>query len=252
MKNPTKKNQGFTLIELLTVITIIGILFGLAFKAGDVALTAGAKAKEKSNMRNILQAYKSYHDSNGGITENIEEEEMVDDTDPDEPAYSQGTNHDWAGVLAEENAEMNDASIYMLKRDKFAKKENRKHKARNILDPDADEDNPKLDEDFKNSILCFNMFAGLEASDDFGASRTPAIYTAGLNEEGKWLKKAPHGPSGGHIGYMDTHVVSYKKIEEKEFVKHDDIREETLRLSEAVYGVALGHRGEDDFTGERE
>ena len=38
MKNPTKKNQGFTLIELLTVITIIGILFGLAFKAGDVAL----------------------------------------------------------------------------------------------------------------------------------------------------------------------------------------------------------------------
>ena len=51
---------------------------------------------------------------------------------------------------------------------------------------------------------------------------------------------------------MDTHVVAYKKIDEKEFVKHDDIREETLRLSEAVYGVALGHRGLDDFTGERE
>ena len=55
MKNPTKKNQGFTLIELLTVITIIGILFGLAFKAGDVALTAGAKAKEKSNDKKLRE-----------------------------------------------------------------------------------------------------------------------------------------------------------------------------------------------------
>ena len=59
------KNKGFTLIELLTVITIIGILFGIAFKGADVALIAGAKAKQSANMRDILSAYISYNSENG-------------------------------------------------------------------------------------------------------------------------------------------------------------------------------------------
>tara|TARA_A100001037_G_C15068339_1_gene598165 strand:+ start:469 stop:1224 length:756 start_codon:yes stop_codon:yes gene_type:complete len=250
MNKPTNKNQGFTLIELLTVITIIGILFGIAFKGADVALTAGAKAKQSSNMRNILQAYKSYHDENGPIVEDIQEQEMVN-TDDDEISYSNGTNHDWAAVLADVNKEMNDATVWLSKRDKGAKKENRKHKAKYVLDPAADEDNPEIDEDFQNSILCFNMFAGLEESEQDGASGTPVMYTAGLDEQGNWSKKAPNGKSGGHIGFMDAHVEAFKKITEDDFVKWEDPDQETELLQEAVNGAPLGHQGEDNFDGER-
>ena len=94
IKNSPQKNKGFTLIELLTVITIIGILFGIAFKGADVALIAGAKAKQSANMRDILSAYISHTtDENGPIVENINEEEMVN-TDDDDVTYTSGTIHD--------------------------------------------------------------------------------------------------------------------------------------------------------------
>ena len=111
IKNSPQKNKGFTLIELLTVITIIGILFGIAFKGADVALIAGAKAKQSANMRDILSAYISYNSENGPIVENINEEEM--NTDDDEVTYTSGTIHDFAAVLAEMSREMNNAEVWI-------------------------------------------------------------------------------------------------------------------------------------------
>ena len=77
---------------------------------------------------------------------------------------------------------MNNAEVWISARDKGAKKENRKHKATFVLDPDSDEDNQEIDEDFQNSILSFNAFAG-ERSPNNRSSGTPMVYTAGLDEE---------------------------------------------------------------------
>ena len=96
------------------------------------------------------------------------------------------------------------------------------------------------------------MFAGLQESDDFGRCKTPVLYTAGLNEEGKWDKDAPHGTSGGHIGYLDGGVKPYKKLKEDEFKRYDEPTQDTQRLDEAIYGVPLSHRGKDEFTGDRD
>jgi len=247
MKNSRNKQSGFTLIELLTVITIIGILFGIAFKGTDTALTAAAKAKAQSNMKQILLAYKAYHGESGGITDDLEGEEMVDTSD-DEPSMSgSGTNHVWYGVLAQFDNAMNDAELYMLKRDKAGNKENRKHGAKVVLDP-TDEERETLDEKFEQSILCFNVIAGLEENDNYA---TPVIYTAGLQEDGTWSKNAPHRKAGGHIGFLDGSVKSYKKFKEDDFYKFDDPQQETTNLGEAVYGIPLGHEGEDSFDGER-
>ena len=251
IKNSPQKNKGFTLIELLTVITIIGILFGIAFKGADVALIAGAKAKQSANMRDILSAYISYNSENGPIVENINEEEMVN-TDDDEVTYTSGTIHDFAAVLAEMSREMNNAEVWISARDKGAKKENRKHKATFVLDPDSDEDNQEIDEDFQNSILSFNAFAGVEESEQFGASGTPVVYTAGLDEEGSWSKKAPNGRSGGHVGYLSGHVKAFKQIKEEDFTQWDEPSQQTQNLKDAVNGAALGHSAEDSFDGERE
>ena len=250
MKKPNKKQSGFTLIELLTVITIIGILFGLAFKGGQTAMTAAAKAEAQNNMKNILLAYIAYHSESGGITEDLEGEEIVD-TSGDEPSASGGDNHIWVGVLAQFDNAMNDANLYMLKRDKVGNKENRKHSAKVVLDP-TDDEKKTLDEKFEQSILCFNMFAGLEESDAFGTGGTPAIYTAGLQDDGTWSKKAPHGKAGGHIGFLDGSVKGFKKLKKDDFFERDNPETETQKLADAVYGVALGHTGEDPFDGERE
>jgi prepilin-type N-terminal cleavage/methylation domain-containing protein len=250
--NKTKNKQsGFTLIELLTVITIIGILFGLAFKGGETAMTAAAKAEATNNMRNILQAYVAYHNENGGITEDLEGEEMIDTSGDQASMSGSGTNHTWVGVLAQFENSMNDANLYMLKRDKTGNKENKKHKAQVVLDP-TDEERKTLDEKFEESILCFNMFAGLEESEAFGAGKTPVLYTAGLQEDGTWSKKGPHGKAGGHIGFLDNSVKGFKKIGKEDFYKFDDPEQETQKLSEAIFGIALGHSGEDSFDGERE
>jgi prepilin-type N-terminal cleavage/methylation domain-containing protein/prepilin-type processing-associated H-X9-DG protein len=254
MNKRKNKKSGFTLIELLTVITIIGILFGLAFTGADVALTAAAKAEASNNMKNILQAYISFqNDNGGGIIDDLEGEEMVDTSADDLPTLSgSGTNHTWAAILAQFQRVMNDANLYMIDRDKTAKRINKRHNAQVILDP-TDEEKRTMDQKFQDSMLSFNMFVGLEESEAFGAGKTPVIYTAGYNAtEGEWDKDAPHGRSGGHIGFLDGSVTHYKRIREEDFYRNDDPSQNTMDFSQAVYGLPLGHSGVDSLDGERE
>lgn len=245
MKKPTKKNKGFTLIELLVVITIIGILAMLAFKGKAQMDVMATKTISLNNMREILRAYNIYDEA---ITETIEEEEMTND-DGDEVSYSSGSNHDWAAVLAADDQSMDNADLYMLAKDSVARSVNKAKDAKTVIDPDSDEDMPTLDTDFKESILCFNFFAGLREPDHM--PNPPVGYTAGLKDDGKWGKKAPMKSAGGHIGYLDGSVKFFKKIGKEDFRKYDDKAEFTQDLREVVYGAALGHDGEDDFSGER-
>ncbi|MEI7721110.1 MAG: type II secretion system protein [Verrucomicrobiota bacterium] len=57
---------GFTLVELLVVISIIGLLAGLAIPAISTARKSGHKAKDLSNVRQITGAILNYATELGG------------------------------------------------------------------------------------------------------------------------------------------------------------------------------------------
>ena len=57
--------DAFTLVEILVVVSIIGLLAGLAFPAIQGAQTAARKGKAKAEMQSIITALKSYQNEYG-------------------------------------------------------------------------------------------------------------------------------------------------------------------------------------------
>lgn len=60
MKKHTLRPSSFTLVELLVVISIIGLLAGLAFPAIQGAMNSAKKGKAKAEMQSIITALKAY------------------------------------------------------------------------------------------------------------------------------------------------------------------------------------------------
>lgn len=59
------ESRAFTLVEILVVISIIGLLAGLALPAIQGAQTAARKGKAKAEMQSIITALKSYQNEYG-------------------------------------------------------------------------------------------------------------------------------------------------------------------------------------------
>jgi len=84
--------ESFTLVEILVVISIIGLLAGLALPAIQGAQTAARKGKAKAEMQSILTALKAYQNEYGRM--------------PDSSALGtsvEGDGDSWFGGSASQN-----------------------------------------------------------------------------------------------------------------------------------------------------
>lgn len=59
------RGRAFTLVEILVVVSIIGLLAGLAFPAIQGALNSAKKGKAKAEMQSIITALKAYQNEYG-------------------------------------------------------------------------------------------------------------------------------------------------------------------------------------------
>ena len=60
-------SSSFTLVEILVVVSIIGLLAGLAFPAIQGALNSAKKGKAKAEMQSIVTAVKAYQNEYGRL-----------------------------------------------------------------------------------------------------------------------------------------------------------------------------------------
>ena len=90
---PRLKDGGaFTLVEILVVISIIGLLAGLALPAIQGAQTAARKGKAKAEMQSIITSLKAYQNEYGRL--------------PDPAALgssAEGDGDSWFGGTASQN-----------------------------------------------------------------------------------------------------------------------------------------------------
>lgn len=202
--NTTKTpRSGFTLIELLTVIAIIGILAAILIPAVGAVRIKAAQASSQSNLKQIALAYNNFSIS-GSRTRII-----------GEGAWSAGARTasspaEWAQVLAEFGG-LNDGALYFIGSDqRVAINVNT---IPNIILQNVNNDSdvtPTPEWSDASTFLSYEMGANLSSNSQ--ATVTPLIWTRGLGTDGRWVTDSPWEGQGGHIAYLDGHVVFYEDV----------------------------------------
>lgn len=202
MKNNTSRRYGFTLIELLTVIAIIGILAAILIPAVGAVRIKAAQASSQSNLKQIALAYNNFSIS-GSRTRIITQ-----------GAWSAGkfqasSPAEWAQVLAEFGG-LNDGALYFITSDV---------KVAALADiPQIILENVNTDQavtattQWTDAATSVSYEMGADLSPNAQATVTPLIWTRGLQSSGRWEADSPWEGKGGHIAFMDGHVLFYEDV----------------------------------------
>lgn len=191
---------GFTLTELLAVLAIVAVLAALLFPAVGGALEQSRRAQGLSNLQQIATAYATYTlgGSGGGRR-----------------TLTASNAHDWALTLAREQG-LNQAALFALSDDPAVQATGRVVPV-TVGTPSATPGGAwTLNADFAALPLSYTFVSGLPAGYD--SSTTPVAWTRGLNSSGTWngadeaTRPGVYGSEGGHIAYLDRHVVFYRTV----------------------------------------
>lgn len=190
--------SGFTLIELLTVIAIIGILSAILIPTIGVVRKSASKATSASNLRQIALGYNAFANAGSRVRTIANGAWSAGST---QTANIQG----WAHVVAE-FGELNDAALYFI--DSAADVALLPSIPQTILD---DSNAATAAWDAAASAISYD--AVTQISPNVRGVITPLIWTKGIGgTDSTWAATNPWEGEGGHIAFLDAHVVFYKDL----------------------------------------
>lgn len=229
MKNKKTPQSGFTLIELLTVIAIIGILAAILIPAVGAVRIKAAQASSQSNLKQIALAYNNFSIS-GSRTRIITEGGWS------EGEYKASSPSEWAQVLAEFGG-LNDGALYFIGSDvKVASLAT----IPQIILQNVNNDNPVTptsEWSTASGNLSYEM--GADLSPNAQATVTPLIWTRGLESSGNWETDSPWEGQGGHIAFLDGHVVFYEDVVDQLVDPQDASQTSNIETAVGVNGKVL-------------
>lgn len=190
--------RGFTLIELLAVIAIIGILSAILIPTIGVVRKSASKTTSASNLRQIALGYSAFSTA-GSRIRSIKSGDWV------AGSALAANSSEWAQVLAD-LGELNDAALYFI--------ESAKDVA--LLDsiPQTilDDANTQTDT-WSAASNAISYDAATQISPNARSAITPLIWTKGIaGNSSTWSPTSPWQGEGGHIAFLDGHVVFYKEL----------------------------------------
>lgn len=202
-KAQTGKSSGFTLIELLTVIAIIGILAAILIPGVSKVREVASKQKSASNMKQIALAYNTYS-SSGGRVKIITKAKLSADSDV---ASLGQTVHGYAAFLAKQ-VDLYDAGLWMIDSDpNFTEFGGTEPVIIGSRDANGNFD---IAQEWGTDVPV-GYDVGTGQPGNAPTSTTPLLWTRGLTTNGTWPKDSPWG-RGGHIVYLDGHVMWYPEL----------------------------------------
>ena len=196
LSSPDRRpSRAFTLIELLVVLAVLGILASILLPAIGNVQTRARQAAAQADLRSIALGYNTFA-LGGSRVRSIGPGAWTPG------ATTAATTGEWAQVLAE-FADLNSGPLYFVSSapDVTAMAE---------IPPVIlnGEGQPTADWSNHTENLSYEAAVGLPPSAP--PSLTPLLWTKGLQADGTWADDSPWEGRGGHIAFLDGHVVFYK------------------------------------------
>lgn len=198
----TKTRSGFTLIELLTVIAIIGILAGILIPTIGVVRKNASKATAASNVRQIVLGYKAFSEAGSRIR-------SIQNAAWAAGSTSASNMQGWIQVVAE-FGDLNDAALYFV--DSAPDAALLANIPTTILDKSGAA--VAATAEWTAAVGSSSYEAAVEISPNARGVITPLVWTKDIDTAAgvTWPAASPWEGEGGHIGYLDGHVVFYTNL----------------------------------------